>query len=134
MAEDSMAFLERLGQQGGEDFLRSLAERVLAQLMDFVPKHEFDKCVQRYGGDKRVRSLSCYSQFLAMCFAQLTGRESLRDIETCLRAVAASPPMTCGCNCPSLARSAKDWTMGAWATSRLSTEPSAPGPDCMLSK
>ena len=60
---------------------------VLAQLMDFVPKHEFDKCVQRYGGDKRVRSLSCYSQFLAMCFAQLTGRESLRDIETCLRAV-----------------------------------------------
>lgn len=60
---------------------------VMAQLMDFVPKHEFDKCVQRYGGDKRVRSLSCYSQFLAMCFAQLTGRESLRDIETCLRAV-----------------------------------------------
>ena len=60
---------------------------VLAQLMDFVPKHEFDKCVQRYGGDKRVRSLSCYGQFLAMCFAQLTGRESLRDIETCLRAV-----------------------------------------------
>ena len=60
---------------------------VLAQLMDFVPKHEFDKCVQHYGGDKRVRSLSCYGQFLAMCFAQLTGRESLRDIETCLRAV-----------------------------------------------
>ena len=60
---------------------------VLAQLMDFVPKHEFDKCVRRYGGDKRVRSLSCYGQFLAMCFAQLTGRESLRDIETCLRAV-----------------------------------------------
>ena len=60
---------------------------VLAQLMDFVPKHEFDKCVLRYGGDKRVRSLSCYGQFLAMCFAQLTGRESLRDIETCLRAV-----------------------------------------------
>lgn len=60
---------------------------VLAQLMDFVPKHEFDKCVQRYGGDKRVRRLSCYGQFLAMCFAQLTGRESLRDIETCLRAV-----------------------------------------------
>ena len=60
---------------------------VLAQLMDFAPRHEFDKCVQRYGGDKRVRRLSCYGQFLAMCFAQLTGRESLRDIETCLRAV-----------------------------------------------
>ena len=60
---------------------------VLAQLMDLVPKHEFDKCVRRYGGDKRVRSLSCYGQFLAMCFAQLTGRDSLRDIEICLRAV-----------------------------------------------
>ena len=64
---------------------------VLAQLMDFVPKHEFDKCVRRYGGDKRVRSPSCYGQFLAMCFAQLTGRESLRDIETCLRAVGPKP-------------------------------------------
>ena len=60
---------------------------VLAQLMDFILKPEFDKCVQRYGGDKRVRHLSCYGQFLAMRFAQLTGRESLRDIETCLRAV-----------------------------------------------
>ena len=60
---------------------------VLAQLMDLVPKHEFDKCVRRYGGDKHVRRLSCYGQFLAMCFAQLTGRDSLRDIEICLRAV-----------------------------------------------
>ena len=41
---------------------------VLAQLMDLVPKHEFDKCVRRYGGDKHVRRLSCYGQFLAMCF------------------------------------------------------------------
>ena len=60
---------------------------VLAQLMDLVPKHEFDKCVRRYGGDKHVRRSSCYGQFLAMCFAQLTGRDSLRDIEICLRAV-----------------------------------------------
>ena len=60
---------------------------VLAQLMDLVPKHEFDKCVRRYGGDKHVRRLSCYGQFLAMCFTQLTGRDSLRDIEICLRAV-----------------------------------------------
>ena len=59
----------------------------MAQLMDLVPKHEFDKCVRRYGGDKHVRRLSCYGQFLAMCFAQLTGRDSLRDIEICLRAV-----------------------------------------------
>ena len=53
---------------------------VLAQLMDLVPKHEFDKCVRRYGGDKHVRRLSCYGQFLAMCFAQLTGRDSLRRV------------------------------------------------------
>ena len=59
---------------------------VFAQLMDWLPKYEFDKCVRRYHGDFHVRSLTCYEQFLIMAFAQLTGRESLRDIETCLRA------------------------------------------------
>jgi len=60
---------------------------VFAQLMDYVPKYEFGKCVARYAGDKHVRTLSCYTQFQIMCFAQLTYRESLRDIETCLKAV-----------------------------------------------
>ena len=60
---------------------------VFAQLMDELPKYEFDKCVRRYRGDYRVRSLSSYAQFLVMGFAQLTYRESLRDIETCLRAL-----------------------------------------------
>jgi hypothetical protein len=60
---------------------------VFAQLMDFVPKYEFSKCVARYGGDKHIRKLSCYTQFQVLSFAQLTYRESLRDIETCLRAV-----------------------------------------------
>lgn len=55
--------------------------------MDFLPKHEFDKCVRRYQGHQRVRKFSCYDQFLCMAFAQLTYRESLRDIETCLRAM-----------------------------------------------
>ena len=55
--------------------------------MDFLPRHDFNKCVRRYGGDYRVRDFSCRDQFLAMAFAQLTYRESLRDIETCLRSV-----------------------------------------------
>jgi hypothetical protein len=62
---------------------------VFAQLMDGLPKYEFDKCVRRYRGDHRVRSLSSYEQFLVMSFAQLTYRESLRDIETCLRALGS---------------------------------------------
>ena len=60
---------------------------VFAQLMDELPQYEFNKCVCRYRGDHRVRSLSSYEQFLVMGFAQLTYRESLRDIETCLRAL-----------------------------------------------
>ena len=62
---------------------------VFAQLMDVLPKYEFDKCVRRYRGDHRVRTLSAYEQFLVMGFAQLTYRESLRDIETCLRALGS---------------------------------------------
>jgi hypothetical protein len=60
---------------------------VFAQLLDCLPKYEFDKCVARYRGNFRVRKLPCYEQFLVMAFAQLTWRESLRDIETCLRAL-----------------------------------------------
>jgi hypothetical protein len=60
---------------------------VLAQLMDFVPRHDFDACVRRYDGNRRLRGFSCRDQFLCLAFAQLTYRESLRDIETCLRAL-----------------------------------------------
>lgn len=59
---------------------------VFAQIMDFVSHNEFNRCVERYGGDRKVRRLSCWGQYLAMAFAQLTYRESLRDIEVCLRA------------------------------------------------
>jgi len=62
---------------------------VFAQLMDFVPRYEFGKCVERYEGDKHVRTLSCYTQFQILSFAQLTYRESLRDIETCLKAIGS---------------------------------------------
>ena len=62
---------------------------VFAQLLDCLPKYEFDKCVQRYQGNFRVRKLPSYEQFVVMAFAQLTWRESLRDIETCLRALGS---------------------------------------------
>jgi len=60
---------------------------VFSQLVDFLPKREFNRCVQRYQGNYRVHDFSCLDQFLCLAFAQLTGRESLRDIETCLRAM-----------------------------------------------
>jgi hypothetical protein len=60
---------------------------VFAQLLEHFPYYEFSKCVDRYQGEYKVKSFSCLSQFLAMAFAQLTQRESLRDIETCLRAM-----------------------------------------------
>ena len=60
---------------------------VFAQLMEFLPRHDFDKCVRHYRGNYRTRDFSCRDQFLSMAFAQLTYRESLRDIETCLRSV-----------------------------------------------
>jgi len=54
--------------------------------MEHVSKYEFQKCVRRYKGDRKIKTFSCWDQFLAMAFAQLTYRESLRDIEACLRA------------------------------------------------
>jgi hypothetical protein len=62
---------------------------MFAQLMDELPKYEFDKCVRRYAGNKHVRTLPTYEHFLVLAFAQLTYRESLRDIETCLRALGS---------------------------------------------
>jgi Domain of unknown function (DUF4372)/Transposase DDE domain len=62
---------------------------VLSQLMEFLPRHEFNACVRRYRGDRRPRGFSCRDQFLCLAFAQLTFRESLRDIETCLRALGS---------------------------------------------
>jgi hypothetical protein len=60
---------------------------VFAQLTDHLPPHEFHKCVARYGGNYKFRGFSCLDQFLCLAFAQLTFRESLRDIEACLRSV-----------------------------------------------
>jgi len=60
---------------------------VFAQLIDHLPPHEFHKCVERYRGNFKFRGFSCLDQFLGLAFAQLTFRESLRDIEACLRFV-----------------------------------------------
>jgi hypothetical protein len=57
---------------------------IFAQLLDFLPLYDFRQCVARYRGNFKVKSFSCWDQFLAMAFAQLTFRESLRDIEACL--------------------------------------------------
>ena len=62
---------------------------VFAQLIEHLPHKEFQKCVTRYGGDRYAKDFSCWDQYLAMAFAQLTYRESLRDIEACLKAVSA---------------------------------------------
>ena len=59
---------------------------VFSQLMDFLPSYDFRLFVDRYHGNYKVKSFSCWDQFLSMAFAQLTYRESLSDIETCLRA------------------------------------------------
>ena len=62
---------------------------IFSQLIDHLPNKEFQKCVARYKGDQYVKSFSCWDQLLCMAFAQLTYRESLRDIEACLRSVGA---------------------------------------------
>jgi hypothetical protein len=65
----------------------NVGQTVFSQLMEHLPRYEFQKCVARYRGDYQQKSFSCWDQFLAMGFAQFTYRESLRDIEACLRSV-----------------------------------------------
>jgi len=66
----------------------NVGRTVFSQLMDHVPPYEFQKCVARYRGDHQQKSFSCWDQYLSMAFAQLTYRESLRDIEACLRSMS----------------------------------------------
>lgn len=65
----------------------NLGRTVFSQLMDFIPQHTFRQAVRRHKGNRRVRTFTCWEQFLCMAFAQLTYREGLRDIEGCLRSV-----------------------------------------------
>jgi hypothetical protein len=66
----------------------NVGRTVFAQLIEYLPSKEFQKCVARYSGDSHFRGFSCWDQLLAMSFAQLTYRESLRDIEACLRSMS----------------------------------------------
>jgi len=64
----------------------NMGKLVFAQIMEHLPRTTFGRCVARYGGEHKVKTFSCLDQYLCMAFAQLTYRESLRDIEACLRA------------------------------------------------
>jgi hypothetical protein len=72
---------------GRGDSLMNSGRALFAQLIDYAPIHEFRSCAARYNGNYRTRSFSCWDQFLCMAFAQLTYRESLRDIVACLRSL-----------------------------------------------
>jgi len=92
---------------------------VFSQLLDHLPRHTFRRLVKRYRGDYRVRSFTCWDQFLAMIFAQLTYRESLRDIEACLGALPERL-YHLGFRCPAVARATladanekRDWRIYA---------------------
>lgn len=97
---------------------------LFAQLMDFLPWSTFTRIVARYDGDQRVRTLSCAEHYRAMAFAQLTYRESLRDIETCL-SVQASKLYSMGFRDPvrrstlADANEARDWRIYAELAQRL---------------
>ena len=62
-------------------------EYIFSQVMDHLPMHTFRKCVERYSGNRYVKSFNCFDQFLCMAFGQLTHRESLRDIEIFFRPI-----------------------------------------------
>ena len=100
---------------------------LFAQLMDFLPWSTFTRIVARYGGDQRVRTLSCAEHYRAMAFAQLTYRESLRDIETCL-SVQASKLYSMGFRDPvrrstlADANETRDWRIYAELAQRLITQ------------
>ena len=79
----SMAILRR-----AEEWWMNAGRTVFSQLIECLPNKEFQKCVARYRGDSHWRGFSCWDQMLAMTFAQLTYRESLRDIEACLRSLS----------------------------------------------
>ena len=66
----------------------NVGRTIFSQLIECLPDKEFQKCVARYHGDSHLRGFSCWDQLLAMSFAQLTYRESLRDIEACLRSMS----------------------------------------------
>jgi hypothetical protein len=70
-----------------EKWQMNTGRTIFSQLMDYLPMYEFRRCIKTYRGNYKVKNFSCIDQFLCMAFAQLTYRDSLRDIETCFRAM-----------------------------------------------
>ena len=96
-----------------------LGQYVFSQIMDHLPLTTFRRCVERYAGERKVKHFSCLDQFLCLAFAQLTWRESLRDIEACLRA-QTSKLYRMGFRCPRVSRNTmananavRDWRIYA---------------------
>jgi len=95
-----------------------VGKSVFAQLLDYLPLKVFRRCVARYNGDSHIRTFSCLDQFLCLVFAQLTYRESLRDIEACLRSQPAKLYHigirgTVARNTLSYANRVRDWRISA---------------------
>jgi hypothetical protein len=86
---DLIATPDLLDHLAGEGLTMNSGRTIFAQLMDFLPWSTFDRIVARYNGNRAVKTLTCAAQFQVMAFAQLTYRESLRDIEACLSAQSA---------------------------------------------
>jgi hypothetical protein len=112
---------------GGEGLAMNTGKTIFTQLMDFLPWTTFDRIVARYGGNRAVRTLSCAAQFQVMAFAQLTYRESLRDIEVCL-SVQSSKLYHMGLRDPirrstlADANETRDWRIYAELAQRLITQ------------
>jgi hypothetical protein len=79
--------LPSIGLPTPHDVAMNIGRTVFSQIIEHLPHKDFQKCVDRYNGNRYVKNFSCWDQFLCMAFAQLTYRESLRDIESCLRSV-----------------------------------------------
>lgn len=91
---------------------------VFAQVMTHLPLTTFRRCVARYDGEHKIKHFTCLDQYLCMAFAQLTYRESLRDIEACLRSQATKLYLmgfrgTVARNTPTNANSVRDWRIHA---------------------
>jgi IS4 transposase len=114
-----MPLQERAWLNSSQDALMYEGRTVFSQLLDHLPRHTFRRLVKHYRGDHRVRRFTCWDQFLAMVFAQLTYRESLRDIEACLGAIPERL-YHLGFRCPSVSRTTladanekRDWRIYA---------------------
>ena len=91
----------------------NVGKLVFAQIMEHLPLTTFRRCVARYGGEHKVKTFSCLDQYLCMAFAQLTYRESLRDLEACLRAQARGIHGSVARNTLANANAVRDWRVYA---------------------